>query len=199
VREYSIAKQSEGGAAADVSRYTTSRQSEATVAAAAAASGRGDERGERGEGANTTVPATGWSSVRIEDRHDFHTTGKVSHADQVPECGSWEEVARDVYRVAGVEQQALHIKPAYVTTSWSVYAGFLEVTLPGGNEFRPNFLSDTPRDITLRLSDILRQVELYPNEIKRQELDIIVKGLRLKGLDYLLEVNIESSTLNPKP
>ena len=63
------------------------------------------------------------------------------------------------------------------------------MTLPGGNEFRPNFLSETPRDITLRVSDILRQVELYPNEIKRQELDIIVKGLRQKGLDYLLEAD----------
>ena len=35
--------------------------------------------------------------------------------------------------VAGVEQHSIHIKPAYVTTSWSVYAGFLEVTLPVGS------------------------------------------------------------------
>jgi hypothetical protein len=40
----------------------------------------------------------------------------------------------------------------------------------------------------------LRQVELYPNEIKRQELDIIVKGLRQKGLDYLVgRIQVESS------
>ena len=58
---------------------------------------------------------------------------------------------------------------------------------PGGQEFRPSFLSDTPRDITLKVSDVIRAVELYPNEIKRQELSVIVHGLRTKGLDYLLE------------
>lgn len=179
-------------------RVTGYGAEEAHETVSSSVGGAEGEGGGSGHGANATAAAleatkaaaaASSSSQFGEVVWDFHTTGKASHSDQQPECGSWEEVARDVYRVAGVEQQTLHIKPAYVTTSWSVYAGFLEVTLPGGNEFRPNFLSETPRDITLRVSDILRQVELYPNEIKRQELDIIVKGLRLKGLDYLLEAD----------
>jgi|TARA_B110000003_G_scaffold38952_2_gene35700 hypothetical protein len=98
-------------------------------------------------------------------------------------------VEREIFRVSGAEQFAIHVKPEYVATSWSVHAGFLQVTLPNKKIFRPNFLSETPKDVVIKVGDIVKNVELYPNELKKKELSVIVKGLQEKGLEYLLEAD----------
>ena len=128
---------------------------------------------------------------------DFHTSGNLGRGGRLargdhqllPECGSWEEVEREIFRVSGAEQFAIHVKPEYVATSWSVHAGFLQVTLPNKKIFRPNYLSETPKDVVIKVGDIVKNVELYPNELKKKELSVIVQGLREKGLEYLLEAD----------
>ena len=96
---------------------------------------------------------------------------------------------REIFRVSGAEQFAIHVKPEYVATSWSVHAGFLQVMLPNKKIFRPNFLSEPPKDVVIKVGDIIKNVELYPNELKKKELSVIVQGLREKGLEYLLEAD----------
>ena len=61
--------------------------------------------------------------------------------------------------------------------------------LPNKKIFRPNFLSETPKDVVIKVGDIIKNVELYPNELKKKELSVIVQGLREKGLEYLLEAD----------
>ena len=77
-------------------------------------------------------------------------------------------VEREIFRVSGAEQFAIHVKPEYVATSWSVHAGFLQVTLPNKKIFRPNFLSEAPKDAVIKVGDIVKNVELYPNELKKK-------------------------------
>ena len=161
----------------------------------------GNEQGDNEDdnNSNNNKSSNSSSSNRsINDDDDFHTSGNFRPGGlrnnernnaNLAECGSWQEVERDVFRVAGTEQFAIHVKPEYVATSWSVHAGFLQVTLPGGAIFRPNYLSETPKDVVIRVSDLIRNVELYPNELKKKELSVIVKGLREKGLEYLLEAD----------
>ena len=43
--------------------------------------------------------------------------------------------------------------------------------------------------MVIKVGDIVKNVELYPNELKKKELSVIVKGLREKGLEYLLEAD----------
>ena len=67
---------------------------------------------------------------------DFHTSGNLGRGGRLargdhqlqPECGSWEEVEREIFRVSGAEQFAIHVKPECVATSWSV--SYTHLTLP---------------------------------------------------------------------
>ena len=155
-----------------------------------------DERDRRENNNNNNNNSSSSSTTNLIMK-DFHTSGNLGRGGRLargdhqlqPECGSWEEVEREIFRVSGAEQFAIHVKPEYVATSWSVHAGFLQVTLPNKKIFRPNFLSETPKDVVIKVGDIVKNVELYPNELKKKELSVIVKGLQEKGLEYLLEAD----------
>ena len=151
-----------------------------------------DERNRRENNNNNNNNSSSSSKTNLIMK-DFHTSGNLGRGGRLargdhqlqPECGSWEEVEREIFRVSGAEQFAIHVKPEYVATSWSVHAGFLQVTLPNKKIFRPNFLSETPKDVVIKVGDIVKNVELYPNELKKKELSVIVKGLQEKGLSLI--------------
>ena len=50
----------------------------------------------------------------------------------------------------------------------------------------------------IKVGDIIKNVELYPNELKKKELSVIVQGLREKGLEYLLKRTSCTNTMEKR-